>query len=329
MTPDTVVPPSLAQIRSTAASIAPYINRTPVQRWYDREIVDRFGSDTEIHLKLELFQRTGSFKTRGVLSNMLALSRAQLDRGVTAVSAGNHAIAVAYGAQALGVHAKVVMLKSANPARVDAARAYGAEVVIAPDGTAGFAMVDAIVANEGRTFVHPFEGPLTALGTATVGLELAEAVPNLDAVVIGVGGGGLAGGASAAIKQLQPQCRVYGVEPVGADSMHRSFAAGSPQRIDSISTIADSLAPPMALPYSYALCRANIDALVKVSDRQITDAMGMLYREMKLAVEPGGAAATAALLGPLANELRGRRVGVVVCGSNIDLDSFHRFVGST
>jgi threonine dehydratase len=326
MTTD-VVPPSLAAIRVAAAAIAPHINRTPVQRWRDRELVGLIGDETEVYLKLELFQRTGSFKVRGVLTNMLALPRDELARGVTAVSAGNHAIAVAYGAQALGTHAKVVMLASANSARVDAAQAYGAEVVIAPDGATGFAMVDEIVATEGRAFVHPFEGPLTARGTATLGLEFAEAVPQLDAVVIGIGGGGLAGGAATAIKLIQPTCRVYGVEPVGADSMHRSFAAGAPQRLDAISTIADSLAPPMALPYSYALCRAHIDALVRVTDQQITAAMALLYREMKLAVEPGGAAATAALIGPLANELRGRRVGVVVCGSNIDLESFYRFAG--
>jgi len=326
MSTDAVVPPTLEDIRATAEAIAPYVNRTPVHRWRDREI-SALLDDTEVHLKLELFQRTGSFKVRGVLSNMLALSRAALARGVTAVSAGNHAIAVAYGAQALGVHAKVVMLRTANPARVEAARAYGAEVVIAPDGAGGFAMVDDIVAREGRAFVHPFEGPLTARGTATLGLEFAEAVPRLDAVVIGVGGGGLAGGASTAIKLVQPDCRIYGVEPEGADSMHRSFAAGAPQRLESVSTIADSLAPPMALPYSYALCRAHIDTLVKVSDRQITGAMALLFREMKLAVEPGGAAATAALLGPLANELRGRRVGVVICGSNIDVESFYRLVG--
>ena len=318
--------PTLERIRSTAKAIAPFINATPVQRWRERELEALLGADTQVILKLELFQRSGSFKVRGVISNMLALSRDALARGVTAVSAGNHAIAVAYGAHALGTSAKVVMLRTANPARVAAAEAYGAEVLIAPDGPTGFEMVERIAAEERRAFVHPFEGPLTALGSATLGLELAESVPNLDAVVVGVGGGGLAGGASAAIKLLQPQCRIYGVEPVGADSMHRSFAAGSPQRLESIDTIADSLAPPMSLPYSFALCHANLDQLVKVSDRQIRDAMGVLFREMKLAVEPGGAAATAALLGPLAAELRGKRVGVIVCGSNIDLATFNALV---
>ena len=157
-------------------------------------------------------------------------------------------------------------------------------------------------------------------------MELAESIPNLDAVVIGVAGGGLAGGASTAIKLVQPNCRIYGVEPVGADSMHRSFAAGTPQRLESIDTIADSLAPPMSLPYSYALCRAHLDQLVKVNDRQIRDAMGVLFREMKLAVEPGGAAATAAVLGPLADELRGKRICIIVCGSNIDPATFNALV---
>ena len=318
--------PTLQRIRATAAAIAPFINPTPVHRWRERELEAAAGADTQVFLKLELFQRSGSFKVRGVISNMLALSRDALARGVTAVSAGNHAIAVAYGAHALGTSAKVVMLRTANPARVAAAEAYGAEVVIAPDGPTGFELAERIAAEEGRAFVHPFEGPLTALGTATVGLEFAEAVPALDAVIVGVGGGGLAGGASTAIKLVQPNCRIFGVEPEGADSMHRSFAAGLPQRLESINTIADSLAPPMALPYSYALCRAHIDQLVKVSDQQISRAMGLLFREMKLAVEPGGAAATAALLGPLASELRGKRVGVIVCGSNIDRASFNELV---
>jgi len=173
--------PTLERIRATAAAIAPYINTTPVQRWRERELEARLDDGTQVFLKLELFQRSGSFKVRGVISNMLALSRDALSHGVTAVSAGNHAIAVAYGAHALGTSAKVVMLRTANPARVAAAEAYGAEVLIAPDGPTGFEMAERIAADEGRTFVHPFEGPLTALGSATLGLEFAEAVPDLEA----------------------------------------------------------------------------------------------------------------------------------------------------
>jgi threonine dehydratase len=317
-----VVAPTLEKIRATAAAIAPWVSRTPVHLWRGREIESLVGADTHVVLKLELFQQSGTFKARGVLSNLLALSGERRQRGVTAMSAGNHAIAVAWAASKLRIPAKVVMQASANPARIAAARAYGAEVLIAADGPTGFAMAENIAAEEGRTFIHPFEGELTALGTATLGLEFAEQAPDLDAVIIAIGGGGLAGGAATALKLLIPGCRIFGVEPEGADSMHRSFAAGAPQRLERVQTIADSLGPPMSLPYSYSLCRAAVDRLVKVTDDEIRSAMGLLFREMKLAVEPGGAASTAALVHHLAGELRGARIGVILCGSNIDLDTF-------
>jgi threonine dehydratase len=238
------------------------------------------------------------------------------------MSAGNHAIAVAWGAARFGISAKVVMQASANPARIAAARGWGAEVVPAVDGPTGFALAEEIAATEGRRFIHPFDGVQTTLGTASLGLEFARQVPGLDAVIIAIGGGGLAGGAGRAFKLVQPLCEVIGVEPEGADTMHRSFAAGAAQRIDRVDTIADSLAPPMALPYGYAMCRASVDRLVRVSDAEIRAAMGLLFREMKLAVEPAGAAAVAALMFRLRDDLKGRRVGVVVCGSNIDSAGF-------
>jgi threonine dehydratase len=243
---------------------------------------------------------------------------------VTAVSAGNHAIAVAYAAKTLGTSAKVVMMKTANPFRVERCRSYGAQIILADDVHSAFDTVHRIEAEEGRSFVHPFEGPLTILGTATLGLEWCRQVPGLDAVILPIGGGGLAAGAACAIKQLQPECRVFGVEPEGADTMHRSFAAGTPQSIARVATIADSLAPPYALPYSFAVCRRFVDELVKIDDAAMRRAMGLLFREMKLAVEPAGAAATAALCGPLRQRLAGKRVGVLVCGSNIDAASFAR-----
>jgi threonine dehydratase len=242
------------------------------------------------------------------------------------VSAGNHAIAAAYAAKTLGATAKVVMMGSANPARVAACRALGAEVVMAPDGRTAFEMVEAIARDEGRSFIHPFEGPYTAMGTATLGAEWLEQVPDLDAVIIAIGGGGLCGGASAAIKLLKPDCLVLGVEPTGSDTMTRSFAQGSPIDHAEVKTIADSLAPPFALPYSFGLCRRNVDDIVLVDDDQIRSAMFLLFRDMKLAVEPAGAAATAALVGPLRERLAGKKVGVLVCGSNIDFDSFARHI---
>jgi threonine dehydratase len=315
--------PTLDEIRALRERLADLILTTPVWAWAGRDLHSALDGDaTQVVLKLELFQHTGSFKPRGALANMLDLNAAALTSGVTAVSAGNHAIAVAFAAHLLGTTAKVVMPRSANPFRVARCRSYGAEVVLVDDVQAAFARVQEIESSESRTFVHPYEGYRTALGTATVGLEFLAQAPDLDAVIIPIGGGGLCAGMAAAIKQIKPSCAVYGVEPVGADSMARSFAAGSPQPIERVRTIADSLGAPYALPYSYALCREFVDDLVLVDDAAICRAMGLLYSDMKLAVEPAGAAATAALCGPLRSRLRDKRVGVVVCGANIDLATF-------
>ncbi|WP_264319408.1 MULTISPECIES: threonine/serine dehydratase [Rhizorhabdus] len=280
----------------------------------------------EVMLKLELFQHGGSFKARGALLNLLRLDEAQRARGVTAVSAGNHAIAVAFAAHTLGVDAKVVMASTANPARIAAARAYGAEVILSGDAAQSFARAEQIARDEGRFLVHPFDGETTALGTATLGLEIAEQMGRLDAIIVPIGGGGLAGGVASAIRALQPGCRIHGVEPAGADAMSRSFAAGAPVRLEKTATIADSLAPPMALPYSYALCRSAVDAIVRIDDDAICHAGALLFREMKLAVEPAGAAATAALVGPLSAELRDARTAVIICGANIDIEDFKQMV---
>jgi len=320
-------PFSLAEVRSLAARLADDLVVTPVTAWECDETLDALGADTRIILKLELFQRTGTFKPRGALTVLADSAPDALRNGVTAVSAGNHAIAVAYAAKRRGISAKVVMTSSASPARIERCRRFGAEVVLAPDVHAAFEMVEAIKRDERRLFVHPFEGPLTALGTATLGLEFAEQAGPLDAVVIPIGGGGLCAGAANAIKLIQPDCLIYGVEPVGADAMSRSFAAGEPVRLERIDTIADSLAPPFALPYSFDLCRRAVERIVLVSDDEICAAVDILFRAAKLAVEPAGASALAAALGPLRAELAGKRVGLLVCGTNIDLETFYRHAG--
>ncbi len=319
-------PLTLNHVRAVRERNRAHVNETPIHTWRGPEIEARTARGTEVVLKLELFQRTGTFKARGAINSVSLLGDAARARGIVAVSAGNHAIAAAYAAQTLGTSAKVVMIGTANPARVARCRAYGAEVLMAEHGAAAFALADEIAAAEGRTLIHPFEGAAVAAGTATLGLEFHEQAGPLDAVIVPIGGGGLCAGVSWAIKHLQPGCKVYGVEPVGADSMTRSFAAGEPVKALPVTTIADSLGPPYSLPYSYGLCRDNVDRIVLVDDDQLMDAMAVLFREMKLAVEPAAAAATAALFGPLRDELAGKRVGLIVCGANIDLDGFARQV---
>lgn len=317
-----VIAPTVDAIRANRARLGGLILTTPVRLLKDHALDPAVGATTRIWLKEELFQHTGSFKPRGALSVMLDLDAAELARGVTGVSAGNHAISLAYCARALGSSAKVVMPKSANPFRIQVCRELGAEIELVDDVHQAFARVKEIEAAEGRVFVHPYEGPKTALGTATLGMEFIDQVraapDTLEAVIVAAGGGGLAAGVACAVKQMSPQTAVYVVEPEGADSLSRSFKAGSPQAIEAVRTIADSLGAPRCEPYSFALNRQFVDEVVLVSDAQIREAMRLTFRVAKLVVEPAGAAALAALMFPLRQRLEGKTVGLVVCGANID-----------
>ncbi len=318
------VAPTLKEIRACAKRIAPYTRQTPTFHWSGDTVASRLGADTELHLKLELFQRTGTFKARGAVNNALAIAESDRKKGITTISAGNHAIAAAYAARCIGAHAKVVMQASANAARVAAAKSLGAEIVIAKEGATGFAMVDEIVKKEGRIYIHAFEGKRVTEATATLGLEIHEAIANLDAIVIPVGAGGMCSGVGIVTKLINPDCKVYAVEPEGAAIMKASLAAGSAQTISDFSTIADSLAPPLTTPYCFSMVQRSLDELVLVSDDEIAAAVAILFEHMKLAVEPAGAATTAAAFGPLREKLRGKRVALIVCGSNIDAEGFNK-----
>lgn len=326
MTSLSVVPPTPDAVAANAVRIEPWVRRTPTWWWEDRLLEPRLPAGTRLLLKLELFQHTGSFKVRGALTAMLGLSPDQLAHGVTAVSAGNHAAAVAYAAHQLGTTARVVMPRTASPARVALCRAWGGEPVFVADVHEAFPEGERIAREEGRTMIHPFEGPEVATGTGTLGLELIEQAPELEAVIVPVGGGGLAAGVASCLKQVRPHLAVFGVEAEGAASMTRSLAAGSPQPTGTISTIADSLSPPYSLPYSFELCRRFLDDVITVSDDALCDALHVLFRGAKLAVEPAGAAATAALLGPLRDRLAGKRVGLIVCGANLDHATYARYL---
>ncbi len=312
--------PTIDAVRTLRERIGRDIWRTPVVRCASIEAA--IGGGTAVTAKLEFLQRTGTFKARAALANLSELSDAQRAAGVTAVSAGNHAIAVAFAASVYRTSAKVVMIRTANPLRIAACREYGAEVVIAPNAHEAFEMVERIQADEGRCFVHPFDGAGVALGTGTCGLEICEQAGDFDVIIVPVGGGGLIGGIANVVKRLRPGIEVVGVEPEGADTTRRSLASGQPESIDVVRTIADSLGAPFALPYSFALAQAYVDRMAIVDDDALRRMMGFLFREMKLALEPACCASTAALLGPLREDLRGRRVVLVMCGSNIDWDTF-------
>ena len=316
--------PSLARIRTVAARLSSRILHTPTVRWP----ADHDSGTADLLIKLELLQRTGSFKARGALNAILSLERP--GRGVVAFSAGNHAIATAWAGRELGVDVVVVMPKSANEVRVRRVRELGATLEFGDDIADLVGRVERIRARDGRALVHPFEGMHTIEGTATLGLELVEDAIALggppDVVVVPVGGGGLAAGVARSVAHLAPGCRVIGVEPSGADGMRRSLAAGAPLARVQVDTIADSLGAPLHLPMSYALVERYVHDIVTVDDAALRRAMRRLFDDLKLAAEPACAAALAAL--PHIDDLEGRRVVLIACGSNIDAHGWARHVGA-
>ncbi|NRB31248.1 MAG: threonine/serine dehydratase [Rhizobiaceae bacterium] len=316
--------PSLAEIEAASQALEGRIVATPTLTLNSDRITPYLPDNSKVHMKMELFQQAGSFKARGALLAADALTPEQRAAGVTAVSAGNHALAVSWSANQAGISAKVVMPDTADQIRVDGCRALGAEVVLVENVEAAFAEVDRLVKEEGRTMMHPFESPNMALGAATCGLEFIRSRPDMETIVLPIGGGGLIAGMASAIKLENPKCNIIGVEPFGADSMHKSFEKGEAVPIDKVNTIADSLGAPMALPSSYAITRANVDELVRIEDDEMRTMMKRLYEGLKIVAEPACAATTAAICGALRERLSGQNIGVIACGSNISLNKFNR-----
>jgi threonine dehydratase len=270
------------------------------------------AAGVRVHLKAELFQRTGSFKPRGMLNKLASLSPEEKARGVVTWSAGNAAQALAYVAALEGAPCRVFMWRTANPRKVEAARGYGAEADLEADGPAeAYDRVLAYAEETGSTFVHPFDDPVLQAGHGTIGLEIEEDVPDVRTVIVPVGGGGLIAGIATAV----PGARIVGVEPEGAASLTAALAAGKPVEIQPKS-IADGLAAPFTGEGTLAVCRERVDEVVLVSEEEIEEGFRFLYGRAKLACEPAGAATTAALLAGKIPLTAGETVVAVVSGGN-------------
>lgn len=283
---------TLQAIQAARQAIAGKVHRTPMLS--SERLGERMG--VRLLLKAECLQKTGSFKPRGVLNRLRFLSDEEKARGLVTMSAGNHAQALAWGARQVGVASTVVMPASAPLSKVRAAQAYGATVIQEATMPQVFATAEMLRTERGLTLVHPFDDPHIMAGQGTVGLEILEQAPTVTKVVVGIGGGGLIGGIALAVKTLRPDVKVYGVEPTGADSMFKSFAAGKAMRIDKVDTIADGLGSPYASDRTYAITRQYVDAVELVTDEQIAEALSLILTYTKLLVEPAGAASVAALL---------------------------------
>ena len=297
--PDLVTAPTRDDVVRARATIGDRLPKTPLMS--NRTMGAR--------LKCELFQRTGSFKVRGALNKISGLNAEEKGRGVIAISAGNHAQAVAYAAAAEGIDALVIMWEGASAQKIAATRGYGAAVDLEASGPGdAFERLDALIEETGRTLVHPFDDPLILAGQGTVGLEIEEDAPNTDAVIVPVGGGGLLGGINAAIGD---RVRVIAVEPELSTAFHSAVAAGEPVTVTPKS-IADGLSAPFAGRIATETCK-DLERVL-VTDQEIEHAFRFLYERAKLACEPAGAAATAAWL---AGKIDAANPVILVSGGNV------------
>src|SRR6266536_540499 len=307
----------IEDIRAAAARIAGKVHRTPLLS--AAQLGERAG--VRLYLKCENFQKTGSFKPRGALNKVLSLSSEEKARGLVTVSAGNHAQAVAWAARITGAACAVVMPSSAPRSKMDAVRGYGAEVIEHDDRATLFDKLNEVREARGLTFVHPFDDPVVLAGAATAGLEIVEDLPDVDVVVVPVGGGGLLGGIASAVKQLRPAARVVAVELAEGPGLAPALAAGKPVPAPRpADTLADGMTPPFVGALPLAIAREAVDEIVTVTEAEIIEAMKLLLTRAKLYVEGSGAAATAAVIRGKFRMAPGERVVALVSGGNVDLD---------
>ncbi|MCW3064848.1 MAG: serine/threonine dehydratase [Solirubrobacterales bacterium] len=309
------LPIDVEDVRAAAGRLAGVAHRTPILT--SRTLDDRVGA--RVFLKAECFQRVGAFKFRGAYNAVAQLTAEERARGVVAASSGNHAQALALAARLHDAPATILMPEDAPPSKRAATEGYGAEVIefdrYASDREA---LTADLVAARGLTLVHAYDDPRVMAGQGTAGLELAEDVPDLDAVIVPVGGGGLISGCAVALRAAIGGVRVVGVEPAASDDVARSLRAGDRVRVEVGRTIADGQQLPTPGAVTWPVIAALVDDVVTVADDDIVAAMRFLLERMKVVVEPSGATSLAALLAGRVAVPRGGRVGVVLSGGNVD-----------
>ena len=312
---------TLDDVRAAAERLDGVANRTPV--FTSRTLDQR--TDARVHVKAECFQRGGAFKFRGAYNAITMLDAETRARGVLAYSSGNHAQAVAVAARLLGTTATIVMPLDAPPAKLEATRGYGAEIVSYDRWTENREEIGArLAAESGLELIRPYDDVRVMAGQGTVALELLEDVTDLDVLVTPVGGGGLIAGCATAAAALRPGIRVVGVEPEAGDDTRRSLEAGRRVRVEIPKTIADGLQTTEPGELTFDVNRRLVDEVVTVRDDEILDAMAFLFDRLKLVTEPSGAVGVAALLG---GRVRGGRIGVVISGGNVGVARFAALLG--
>tara|TARA_Y100001936_G_C16047317_1_gene655474 strand:- start:176 stop:1150 length:975 start_codon:yes stop_codon:yes gene_type:complete len=316
---------SIPFIENVYSKIKKLINITPLikaNNFIDTDL------NTKVFLKFECFQKSGSFKARGAINNILSIKTNNLKNGITAVSAGNHAIATSFVANIFNLKNKIFLYDSANPYRIKACKSYNANILLT-NAKKGFKEVRN-AENEGYVFIHPFDGVYTLQGSASLGLEIVNQIKTLnikiDNVLISVGGGGLISGVGSILKQFFPKIKIIGVEPENAKGMTQSLQLGSPLKNVKINSIADSLCAPLHMPYSFNVAKNIIDEMINVSDNEMIEAMLYAFYNLKLFLEPACVASFAAIKKLNKKEIRHQNTLIVLCGSNIDFQSWKKLV---
>lgn len=311
---------SLKDVYAARERISRHVKRTALIR---HETLSRLHN-THLYLKLEMFQKTGSFKIRGAFNKLLALSDEERSSGVVAVSGGNHAQAVAFAASTLGLSAVILMPENTSKNYLQATQDYGARIVLTPSINEAFRQVESYQ-KEGMTFVHPFNDPLVMAGQGIIGLELIEDLPELTDVIVSIGGGGLMSGVAAAVKSLKPAVRIWGVETKGADAMSQALAAGHPVNLSAITSIAKTLGAPSVSEETLKSAQKHLEKVIVVSDAETVSALGFLLERAKILTEPA-ASCTLAAVGRLSGRFGAQNhVALILCGGNISLDDLCSF----
>jgi len=306
---------SLQDVQAAKARLAPYIVRTPLLRI--PALDEALGC--EVYLKFEGFQVMGAFKIRGAMNKALSLTPGELAKGLVCASSGNHAQGVACAAQRLGTKSVIVMPTTAPAVKVEGVKSFGGEIeLVGTLSSEREARATELAEKEGMVNIHPYADPYVAAGQGTMGLEVLEDLPDVDAVAVPIGGGGMISGVSTAVKGLAPHVKTIGVEPAGAPRYSVSRAAGKPMELDKVDTIADGTRTDHANPDNFEMIQARVDELCTVEDEYIRKAMYLLMTKAKITVEPSGAMPVAAALAGKLPVEKGAKVAFVLSGGNVD-----------
>ena len=312
--------PSIDDFNNVLSDINKYIHKTPIVSSSSLNKI----YNTNIFFKLELFQKTGSFKTRGAINKLLKLSDLEKDKGVITISAGNHAQAISWACSQFNIKSKIVMPFDASPSKVEATKSYGGEVILTKNN-----MMDEcndIKEKEGLTFVHPFDDIDIILGQGTVGLEIIEKLNNIDYAFISIGGGGLISGIACVLKSINPKIKIIGVEPINSNVMTKSILSNKPETFDTNinKTLADGLAAPFAGNLTFEFVKKYVDDIINVSENEMIESMRVIIERLKVIPEAAASACFVPILKNKVSIKKNTNSIIVLCGGNIDLDKLKK-----